>query len=120
VGNIVPIETLERREQLAAMLKALENLKDMYYSIAVGIGQHQVVEIAGLIGELAKCYRHAFDNNIDFQQTPFPFLGVPDYMLAYMGEKIDCIFEESAPLLLKKFYERERIEWPRDEAATPQ
>jgi hypothetical protein len=92
----------ERREMIARMSHA----RDVFYRLAVGIGHHQFIEFAGLLGEYIKICEATHEAGRDFA-TGAP-LEMKSHHGVYLAEKMDCIYGDAfarSPELRRTFVE---------------
>ncbi len=82
-------------EERAAMLKKMQHVSDVFYSLATGAGCHALIEYTGLMNEFIKVCAEAHRAG---QQFPFSnthsgtALPFKPYHLAYLAEKLNCIY----------------------------
>jgi len=77
------------------MLRRMKDASHVFYGLAVQAGCHPFIEFTGLMNEYIKCCEEAHISGIDFadcnkhvgQQLP-----MPDHSIAYVNEKLECIF----------------------------
>jgi hypothetical protein len=82
----------ERETALADMRKA----SDAFYVAATRIGNHPFIEFCGLMNEYIQCCQRAHAAGIDFTECSThtgQALPIADVSLAYMNEKLECIFQ---------------------------
>jgi hypothetical protein len=84
--------TPEEREE---MLRKMRSVSDRFYSMAVQAGCHALIEYTGLMNEFIKVCAdaHAIGQQFPFSNThsgtALPF---QPYHLAYLAEKLNCIY----------------------------
>lgn len=84
--------TAAEREEL---LRQMRELTSLFYRHVTRIGVHPMIEFTGLMNEYIACCQDAHDRGIDFTQCNThtgQVLPVASYRLAYINEKLDCIF----------------------------
>ena len=84
--------TPEEREEMLRKMKAASNI---FYGLATQTGCHTFIEFTGLMNEFIQICEKAHAQDIDF---PFAnahtgqALPMEPYNLAYLGEKLTCIY----------------------------
>lgn len=76
----------------ADMLDKMQRTSNAFYAMAVTIGHHQFIEMAGFMNEYIKACREMHARGEDFNGQP---LKMAPYEIAYIAEKFDCIFGEA-------------------------
>ena len=77
-------------------LQRMDEAIKRFYSAAVQIGNHPFIEFAGVMTAYLKSCQRAHDAGIDFTECsqhagkPLPMEG---FEVAYLNEKLDCIFD---------------------------
>ncbi|MEG4335427.1 hypothetical protein QUB40_26340 [Microcoleus sp. AT9_A2] len=80
------------------ILKAMKAAANNYYREAIATNCHTFIEFTGLINEYIKiCERNLNQGGVDFTKTSVhcpggPRLHVEDWELAYINDKLRCIF----------------------------
>jgi len=100
------------RVRLETVLVDMQIASDEFYRSAVAINNHPFIEFAGLMNEYIKLCREALKQGIDFTQASthtgvaLPFQA---FHIAYLGDKLDCIYGPSiAQLLMEKLTNNEQ------------
>jgi hypothetical protein len=93
-----------QRKECAALLHAIRNTSQMFYSRAQLIGVHTFIEFTGLINEYINLCQWAMEHDIDFRHINVHScvemnLPTHDVQIQYIGKKFACIF---SPWLQKK------------------
>ncbi|MFZ3139150.1 hypothetical protein [Polaromonas sp.] len=76
-------------------LQRMDETIGRFYSAAVQIGNHPFIEFAGVMTAYFKSCQRAHEAGIDFTEcsqhagNPLPMEG---FEVAYLNEKLDCIF----------------------------
>jgi hypothetical protein len=92
------LENTHSAEELAAMIKQMQQASNIFYSLASRIGNHAFVEFTGLLNEYIKLCEAALAQGIDFTACNIHLgrsLPVEDYQAAYLAEKLACIYGPS-------------------------
>ena len=82
-------------EERELALRRMNETVDRFYGAAVQIGNHPVVEFAGVMTAYVKSCQRAHDAGVDFSECnrhagrELPMEGVE---VDYLVEKLDCIF----------------------------
>lgn len=88
-------------EQVLALMRQASTA---FYQRAINIGNHAFIEFTGLMNEYIKCCAEAAAQGIDFRECNThsgKALPMPDYSMAYINEKLECIFLGSVVLASK-------------------
>ncbi len=80
------------RNELEVMLMKMEEASSIFYSLAQRTKVHQFLEVNGFLQELIKAYKRMQEKGKDFATEP---LEMEPYEMAYIAEKLDCIFGEA-------------------------
>lgn len=84
-------------EERELALRRMDETIQRFYTSAVNIGVHPFIEFAGVMTAYAKSCRRAHDDEIDFTECNKHAgreLPVEAFELAYLMEKLGCIFGE--------------------------
>lgn len=87
--------------ELRAIVEAMRSASAQFYASAVQIGNHPFIEFAGLLNEYIKCCEEAAKKSVDFTNCNAHAgaqLPMPSYSVAYVNEKLTCIFTGRATL----------------------
>jgi len=85
----------ERRAELQEMIGKMQAVSNQFYSGAQLAGCHAFIEFTGIMNEYIKVCQHALDKGIDFSMANShntTVLPMERYHLAYLGEKVNCIY----------------------------
>ena len=74
------------------MLAQMREASAIFYRLAQQTHVHQFLEVTGFLNELIKCYERMHKEGKDFGTEPAQ---LKPYEMAYIAEKIDCIFGEA-------------------------
>ena len=74
------------------MLQQMRAASAIFYRLAQSTHVHQFLEVTGFLNELIKVYERMHKSGKDFGTSP-PEMA--PYEMAYIAEKIDCIFGEA-------------------------
>lgn len=97
--DAVEVHTEAQRESLLVMMKSLS---DAFYSSTTKLGVHPFIEFTGLLNEYISMCREAHKDGIDFTQCNThtgQTLPMAPHNLAYLNEKIECIFSGAVKLV---------------------
>lgn len=79
----------------ARCIKSMHTASQIFYHFATRIGNHPFIEFTGLINEYIKLCEEAHAQGIDFSECSAHSgkeLPMHHHNLAYINEKLDCIF----------------------------
>ena len=82
-------------------LRKMQEASDQFYCAAVEIGNHPFIEFTGLLNEYIKACQSAHEQGIDFSDCNIhngTVLPMPSHMIAYVNEKLECIFSGTIAL----------------------
>jgi hypothetical protein len=79
-------------EERERMLARMAEIAESFYRAACRVGFHQFIEFAGLLNEHIKICKRMHTEGVDFGTTE---LDPKVHEMAYIAEKIDCIFGEA-------------------------
>jgi hypothetical protein len=87
-------------EERTEMLRKMKKASSVFYSMATQIGCHPFIEFTGLMNEYIKICEDAHQEGIDFTQTTRHQSGenklpMKRHHVAYLGEKLGCIYGPS-------------------------
>lgn len=93
-------EVVYSEEERAEMLRKMKQASSAFYGMAVQTGCHPFIEFTGLMNEYIKICEEAQAQGIDFTQTTAHQSGrdklpMKSYHVAYLGEKLGCIYGPS-------------------------
>lgn len=77
------------------ILHAMQQASDAFYKSAVAVRCHPFIEFTGLMNEYIKACEDAHADGIDFTECNTHSgreLPMKDYQVAYVNEKLECIF----------------------------
>ena len=84
------------KEQREVCLRKMRETSDAFYRAAFKIGNHAFVEFCGLMNEYIKICQENHERGIDFTNCNTHCserMVVRPYEMAYLREKLECIFE---------------------------
>jgi len=79
------------KEEQQEMLDRMGVAAGVFYRLAQKTNVHQFLEVTGFLNELVKMYAGMHARGIDFATAP---LEAEPHEMAYVAEKLDCIFGE--------------------------
>jgi hypothetical protein len=85
--------TQEENKECLLALSAMLDGAEQFYPLAVRANVHQFVEFTGLIREYITICAAAYQMNINFTQEAV--LPMEEHHVAYIAEKLNCIFGDS-------------------------
>ena len=83
------------RAELLGVLDSMAAASAAFYAAATRIQNHPFIEFTGLMNEYIGCCRAAMERGIDFRRCNAHTgaeLPMRDYQIAYVNEKLECIF----------------------------
>lgn len=94
----------------AVTLRKMREASAAFYTAATQIGNHPFIEFTGLMNEYIKACEQAHEQGIDFSECNTHSkqdLPMPSYMIAYVNEKLECIFTGRSVITTREHRVRE-------------
>lgn len=97
----------KREEELKTMLEGMRGISHNFYLAAIYVGNHAFIEFTGLMNEYIKVCEQTLADGKDFafintHADSGDTLSVQDYNIAYLQEKLNCIFDNACTITLSK------------------
>ena len=92
MGKKHKVQASYTKEEQAEKLKLLEAISKVFYAQAARAEVHTFLEVNGFLAELIKMFKDMHEAGIDFATES---LRAAPHQMAYVAEKIDCIFGDA-------------------------
>lgn len=96
--HVTYMDNCYSKEELQEILAKMRKTNSEFYQSAIRTGCHPFIEFCGVMKTYIDICQRAYENNFNFTQAnthsgvALPIMG---YEMAYLAEKLDCIFGPS-------------------------